>query len=87
MAIIKLTGMWRPDKGTAKASGRLDNNAIAELMKHPTPLKIMIFENKDKKTDKHPDFSLCLIVDDEQSYTPPPVRNTPQPVDDSDLPF
>jgi hypothetical protein len=70
--MIRLCGLWKnkSEKSGTYLSGRLGNNA-----------KVLVFQNKHKKTDKDPDYVLCIapfVTDGQQKE---PARN------DDDIPF
>lgn len=71
MALKEVGGLWKKtDKhGKTYSSGQIEING--------KKLTIMVFPNKGKKEDKHPDAQIFVPVDDEEEQ--------PEPSDD--LPF
>lgn len=63
MALKKIGVLWKKESKQNKAylTGKLDLGALGES-------RIMIFAN-EKKNDKHPDYSISLVTEDDQEKT------------------
>ena len=76
--IIKFGALWRQEKsdGTVYYSGRLNRDT-----------KILVFKNKYKKEERHPDLNIFLApATDGGKEERPDSRNNSQPSGD-DIPF
>ena len=78
--LITLGGLWinTTKSGKKYMSGNLT----------PT-VKLMIFKVENKKTDKHPDYTMCLapVKKQDQNESAPPEPEAPPMDDGDDLPF
>lgn len=66
MALKKVGVLWKSDRPESKtvASGSVDEDI-------PEGSKLLIFRNKWKKADKHPDYTIMIAEDDGERVVVP----------------
>lgn len=84
MALKKVGALWLKKKdGKTFMSGRLEQSI-------PASSQLLVYKNDFKKEDKHPDYTLHVIEDDQPAprneYQQAPTNPTGPPPD-GDIPF
>lgn len=69
--LVKIGAAWR-GKGKAFATGKMGD------------ARLLIFENRDKKNDKYPDFTIYVAKDEPRDK---PQGNAPDDLKDDEIPF
>lgn len=84
-----ITGLWtqKSKNGKPYMSAKIKDDTfdqLIELKKSGAALgNVMVFKNDNKKTDKHPDYTLMFSVEDEESGqenalpSSPPAEDVP----------
>lgn len=67
--LTKVGALWLQEKAGRKyMSGKLDKELAAGV-------RVFVYKNDHKTSEKHPDYTLHAIVDDEFNQAPPEENN------------